>query len=101
MVNILSIATSSSPAKKTFLAAAQLQTYRVRAILDPRRDNLGGYTAPAVPRPSKAFRQMGKTGNSRWNGSTFLGPGTISGLLAKDPTPPPATRPIKSEIWGR
>src|ERR1017187_9700798 len=51
--------------KKTFVAAGELQIHPARAILDPRRDNLTGYAAPAVPRLSKAFRQVGKTGNSR------------------------------------
>ena len=48
------------PPKTTFFAATQLQTYRGRASLDPRRDNLYGYTAPARPRLSKAFRQVGQ-----------------------------------------
>src|ERR1019366_8473111 len=46
------------PPKTTLFAAAQLQLGRGRAILDPRRDNLYGYTAPTRPRLSKAFRQL-------------------------------------------
>src|ERR1019366_8400323 len=59
------------PPKTTFFAAAQLQIHPARAILDPRRDNLAGYAAPARPKLSKAFRQVGKTWNSRWNGGTL------------------------------
>src|ERR1022692_1269759 len=54
--------------KTTFVTAGELQILPARAILDPRRDNLAGYAAPAVPRPSRAFQQGGKTGNSPRNG---------------------------------
>ena len=41
--------------KTTFVAAEELQIHAARVILDPRRDNLAGYTAPALPRLSAAF----------------------------------------------
>src|ERR1017187_5339950 len=41
--------------KTAFAAAAELHTYGRRASLDPRRDNLAGYAAPAVPRLSATF----------------------------------------------
>ena len=53
----------------------------VRSEGEPRpRQTLatGHTTAPALPRLSKAFRQVGETWNSQKNGGTFLGPGTIS-----------------------
>jgi hypothetical protein len=56
------------------VAAGELQIHPARAILDARRDNLDGYTAPALPMLSKTFRQVRKTGNSQKNGGTFLGP---------------------------
>ena len=54
---------------------------RVRAILDARKISLAAYVAPARPRLSNAFRQVGNTGNSRQNGDTFRGPGTTSVLI--------------------
>src|ERR1017187_9775872 len=51
--------------KTTFVAAGELQIYRGRVSRNPRRNNLAGYTAPALPMLSKTFRQVRKTGNSR------------------------------------
>jgi hypothetical protein len=53
------------PPKTTFVAAGELQIYRGRASLDARKISLAGCVAPALSRLSKAFRQVGKTGNSR------------------------------------
>src|ERR1035441_8855820 len=73
VVNILSIASLLFRPKTTFVAAGELQIYRERVSRNARRNNLAGYTAPALPMLSKTFRQVRKTGNSRWNGGTFLG----------------------------
>src|ERR1019366_7565767 len=85
--------------KTTFLAAGELHTYESGGEPRPRQTLATEHTAPALPRLSKAFWQVGKTGNSRKNGGTFQGPGTTSTLfLANNPTP--TARPVKSK-WDR
>src|ERR1017187_1242688 len=46
--------------KTTFVAAGELQIHAARVILDPRRDNLGGYTAPALPRLFEGVPTVGE-----------------------------------------
>ena len=100
-VNILSIASLLFRPKTTFVAAGELQIYRGRVSRNARRNNLAGYTAPALPMLSKTFRQVRKTGNSRWNGGTFLGPGTISTpYVTNNPSPCPAPGPSSQSEYG-
>src|ERR1017187_8526160 len=84
--------------KTTFLAAGELQIHPARAILDPRRDNLYGYVAPALPGLSKAFQPVGKTGiademEMRFGGWEQYPPYSSPRV----PSPLPGTRTGKSE----
>src|ERR1017187_6370024 len=51
--------------KTTFVAAGELHTYESGGEPRPRQTLATEHTAPALPRLSKAFWQVGKTGNSR------------------------------------
>src|ERR1035437_3405531 len=63
-VNILSIATTSFSGQKDVSRLLAVTYLPGEAITDPRRNSLAGYAAPALPRLSRAFWQVGKAGNS-------------------------------------